>query len=173
MDRRKLRAAVGSTVFFFAAPCVVAGVLPWWISGWSPEPVHSTLAWLRVAAGGAVVVGCAVVLLRAFVRFVDEGIGTPAPAAPTERLVVGGDYRYVRNPMYVAVVGCIAGQALLLGSAALLVYTVAAWLGMASFVRWYEEPLLLSRFGEEYQAYRAAVPAWRPRLRPWNAPKPE
>jgi protein-S-isoprenylcysteine O-methyltransferase Ste14 len=152
-----LKAALGSTVFFVAAPCVVAGLVPWWITGWSAPRFWPGL--LLVGAG-------VVVLLRAFVRFVQEGRGTPAPVAPTERLVVGGDYRYVRNPMYVAVVATILGQALLFLDRWLLVYAVIAWSVMAAFVRWYEEPLLRARYGEDYEDYRRTVPAWWPRLRP-------
>ncbi len=63
------------------------------------------------------------VLLHAFARFVREGVGTPAPVAPTAHLVVGGLYRHVRNPMYVAVVGAVVGQALLLGQFGLLAPT--------------------------------------------------
>ena len=109
-----------------------------------------------------------IVLVRAFVRFVVEGLGTPAPIAAPERLVVGGLYRYVRNPMYVAILGAIIGQALLLGQLGLLLYAAALWLISAGFVRWYEEPTLTRRFGTEYEAYRRAVPAWWPRLRPWK-----
>jgi protein-S-isoprenylcysteine O-methyltransferase Ste14 len=86
----------------------------------------------------------------------------------TERLVVGGVYRYVRNPMYVAVLAAIVGQALLLGRLGLLLYAAAAWLVVATFVRFYEEPTLTRRFGADYEAYRHAVPAWWPRLRPWK-----
>jgi protein-S-isoprenylcysteine O-methyltransferase Ste14 len=81
--------------------------------------------------------------------------------------VVGGLYRHVRNPMYVAVTAAIAGQALLLGRPALLIYAALFWTIVAAFVRVYEEPVLAARYGEEYDAYRRAVPAWRPRLRPW------
>ena len=98
-----------------------------------------------------------------------EGGGTPAPVAPTDRLVVGGLYRHVRNPMYVAVGATIAGQALLLGRPVLLGYLAVFWLAVASFVRFYEEPTLSERYGEQYAAYKQAVPAWRPRLRPWTA----
>jgi protein-S-isoprenylcysteine O-methyltransferase Ste14 len=105
------------------------------------------------------------VLVQAFARFVLEGRGTPAPVAPTERLVVGGLYRYVRNPMYVAVVGAIVGQALLLGRGVLLVYAAIVWAVVASFVLLYEEPTLREQFGTEYDAYRASVPAWIPRRR--------
>jgi protein-S-isoprenylcysteine O-methyltransferase Ste14 len=111
-----------------------------------------------VVAGGAV-------LVQAFARFVREGAGTPAPVAPTERLVVGGLYRYVRNPMYLAVAATILGQALILGSRLLFGYAALFLAVVATFVRLYEEPTLLRRYGAEYEAYRAAVPAWVPHLR--------
>ena len=94
-------------------------------------------------------------LLHAFARFVVEGVGTPAPVAPTERLVVGGLYRYVRNPMYVAVATAILGQALLLGRPVLLAYAALFMTVVAAFVRLYEEPTLARQFGDEYAAYRA------------------
>jgi protein-S-isoprenylcysteine O-methyltransferase Ste14 len=109
-----------------------------------------------------------VVLIRAFVRFVTEGRGTPAPVAPTERLVIGGEYRYVRNPMYVAVIAAILGQAMIFGSLPLLVYAAIVWAIMAAFVHWYEEPVLLERYGDEYQRYRQHVRAWLPRARGWR-----
>jgi protein-S-isoprenylcysteine O-methyltransferase Ste14 len=151
-----VKAALGSTAFFFAAPCVVAGVIPWWISGW-PAP--------RLWPGILLIAVGAVILLRAFVRFVREGRGTPAPIAPTERLVIGGDYRFVRNPMYVGVVAAVLGQALLFLDPWLFAYAVAAWAVMASFVRWYEEPVLRRRYGPQYEEYCRAVPAWLPRLK--------
>ena len=107
-------------------------------------------------------------LVQAFARFVVEGLGTPSPLAPTERLVVGGWYRYVRNPMYVAVVTAIVGQALWFGQPVLLGYAALVWAVVAAFVRWYEEPNLTRRFGDDYRVYRAAVPGWIPRLRPWD-----
>jgi protein-S-isoprenylcysteine O-methyltransferase Ste14 len=96
-----------------------------------------------------------------------EGLGTPAPVASPERLVVGGLYRYVRNPMYLAVLLTIVGEALVLLQPVLLVYAAVVGVAMASFVYGYEEPTLSARFGAEYDAYRRAVPAWWPRLRPW------
>lgn len=157
-------AAIGSALFFVLAPVVVAGVVPWWLTGWHPG--HTWLP-LRLL-GGLLVAAGTVVLLHAFTRFVTEGRGTPAPVAPTERLVVGGLYRFVRNPMYVAVVAVIIGQALILGRLALWVYAAAVWLTTAAFVLVHEEPALRARFGPDYEVYRRAVPAWLPRLRPWN-----
>ena len=83
-------------------------------------------------------------LLHAFARFVLEGIGTPAPVAPTRHLVVGGLYRYVRNPMYIAVASTIVGQALLLGRPGLLLYAAVFGAVVWAFVHWYEEPTLES-----------------------------
>ena len=108
------------------------------------------------------------VLTQCFVRFVTEGVGTPAPIAPPENLVVGGLYRHVRNPMYLAMAAAVAGQALLLGQPKLLLYPVIAAVPVASFVRFSEEPTLTRRFAAAYEEYRRNVPAWLPRLRPWR-----
>jgi protein-S-isoprenylcysteine O-methyltransferase Ste14 len=158
-----LRAAAGSVVFFLAAPCVVAGLVPWWLTRWqvrSPLPFWNPL---RVV-GGVLVLAGAAFLVHAFARFVTEGSGTPAPIAPTERLVIGGVYRYVRNPMYLAVVTVIVGQAFVFGQLGLLVYALAVGLTMAAFVRLYEEPTLRRRYGAEYDEYRRHVRGWWPRL---------
>ena len=163
---RTAAAAAGSTLFFALAPGMVAGLVPWLLTGW--DTADPAWPWPVQVIGAVLLAACAVVLIQAFVRFVREGRGTPAPVGPTERLVVGGLYRHVRNPMYVAVVGAIVGQALLLGRPVLLVYAALAGAGMALFVRGYEEPLLAARYGEQYRAYRRAVPGWLPRLRPWR-----
>ncbi len=161
---RTVRAAAGSAVFLFLAPGVVAGLIPWWLTGWrANDPVSF---WLPLRVAGVVLAAVGVgVLLHAFLRFVTEGIGTPAPVAPTERLVVGGLYRYVRNPMYLAVLAAIVGQMLILGQFELLAYAAVIAAAFAAFVHWYEEPTLKRRFGDDYEAYRQTVPAWVPRLR--------
>jgi protein-S-isoprenylcysteine O-methyltransferase Ste14 len=161
---RRLRAAAGSTLFLLLAPGLVAGLIPWWLTGWEVEDPVSFWAPLRFVGAGLVIAGAAV-LLHAFARFVVEGIGTPAPIAPTERLVVGGLYRYVRNPMYLAVLATVVGQSLLLGRLELLAYAAGLAGAFAAFVHWYEEPTLQRQFGEEYDAYRRTVPAWLPRIR--------
>jgi protein-S-isoprenylcysteine O-methyltransferase Ste14 len=160
---RKPGALAGSGAFFVLAPGVVAGLVPWWLTSWhvrSPLPFWGPL---RVVGVVFVLAGTAF-LVHAFARFVTEGAGTPAPIAPTEHLVVGGVYRYVRNPMYLAVVTVIVGQALVLGQLGLLVYASAVGFAMAAFVRLYEEPTLRRRYGAEYDAYRRHVPGWWPRL---------
>jgi protein-S-isoprenylcysteine O-methyltransferase Ste14 len=164
---RRPAAAVGSAVFFLVGPGIVAGLIPWWLTGWRVrEPVPY---WAPMRVLGVILLAAGLfALVQAFVRFVVDGLGTPAPIAAPEHLVVGGLYRYVRNPMYVAVLAVIVGQALILGQLVLLPYAAAFWVITAAFVRWYEEPALTRRFGADYEAYRRAVPAWRPRLRPWE-----
>lgn len=129
-------AALGSATFFVLAPGVVAGLVPWLITGYRMPGTTSSGSWVRVLVGLTLVAAGVAVLATAFARFVLEGRGTPAPIAPTEQLVVGGTDRYVRNPMYVAVVAVIAGQALALWSTGLVAYAALVWLTVAAFVRW-------------------------------------
>jgi protein-S-isoprenylcysteine O-methyltransferase Ste14 len=164
---RRSAAALGSSMFFALAPGTVAGLIPWWLTGWRLRQPFTHWLPLRILGVLLVMTGAAV-LVQAFVRFVVEGLGTPAPIAPPQRLVVGGMYRHVRNPMYVAVVAVLVGQALVLWQPLLLVYAAAVWAASALFVLGYEQPALRRRFGEQYDAYRRAVPAWWPRLRPWR-----
>jgi protein-S-isoprenylcysteine O-methyltransferase Ste14 len=105
--------------------------------------------------------------VRLFARI---GGGTLAPWDPTRRLVVEGPYRYVRNPMITAVLAILLGEALLLGSPALLVWCAAFFSINSVYFLFSEEPGLERRFGEEYRAYKAAVPRWIPRRRPWLSP---
>lgn len=166
----KLRATAGSLLFLLLAPGIVAGFVPWWLTNWDVrEPLPYWIP-LRIA-GVILLVAGAIVLVHAFGRFVLEGLGTPAPVAPTERLVVGGLYRYVRNPMYLAVAACILGQALILGRPVLFVYCGAFAIAVAAFVRVYEEPTLSRLFGEEYEVYRRGAPRWWPRMEPWHKEK--
>jgi protein-S-isoprenylcysteine O-methyltransferase Ste14 len=164
----KARAAIGSLVFLVLAPGVVAGLVPWVLTDWHAR--GALPYWVPLWIGGVLLIATGVfVLVQAFARFVVEGLGTPAPVAPTERLVVGGLYRYVRNPMYLALAAIILGQALALAQVILLPYTAAFGVAVAAFVRWYEEPTLHRQFGDQYETYRRAVPGWWPRREPWHA----
>lgn len=96
------------------------------------------------------------------------GQGTPAPVAPPRRLVVTGQYRHVGNPMYVALVLVVLGQAALLGGAVLVAYAVLLLVLFHLRVVTYEEPQLEKLFGVEFAAYRNGVPRWLPRLTGWN-----
>lgn len=164
---KKPVALIGSTAFFFLAPGIIAGYVPWRISAWrieaqpwNPWPVR-WLGGLVIAAGIAALVEC-------FARFALHGRGTPAPPMPTETMVVSGLYRYVRNPMYVAVFAIVAGQGLLFGDRRVLLYAACVWLGFTVFVLLYEEPTLRRRYGSQFDTYCAHVRRWLPRLHPWT-----
>ena len=158
------RAYLGSAAFFIAAPGLVAGIIPWMITRWRLEPAP----YLAIALGALLVLAGLLVLIDCFWRFAREGQGTPAPAAPPQKLIVTGFYRHVRNPMYLAVMALIMGQLLIFQHAALVAYGVALWCAFQLFIVYYEEPKLRSAYAESYQAYAAHVPRWLPRLKPWR-----
>ena len=92
------------------------------------------------------------------------GKGTPAPIDAPKNLVVQGPYRWVRNPMYVAVLSVVLGEAMLFHSLMLVGYAVLFWVIVHSFVVLVEEPSLQAQFGASYEAYRRTVPRWIPRI---------
>ncbi len=165
--RERKRAAIGTAVFAIA-PATAAGVVPWLLTRWEVEaPVPGGMP---AQLTGAVLIGAgAAVIANSFVHFAVEGIGTPAPFAPPTRLVVGGLYRYVRNPMYVSIAAAVAGQGLLLGQPKLFAALGLGAIPVVAFVRLYEEPSLARKFGAAYEEYRRNVPRWLPRLTPWRA----
>ncbi|MFL5965917.1 MAG: methyltransferase family protein [Gaiellaceae bacterium] len=155
----RARAAAGTLVFLAVAPGVVAGLVPWLLTHWEST---GPAAWVR-ALGWAITAGGAAVVVEAFMRFALDGLGTPAPIAPTSTLVVGGLYRYVRNPMYLAVAAVIVGQAGILGRWILVAYALVFGAVVWTFVHVYEEPSLRRRFGDDYDDYVRRVPGWLPR----------
>src|SRR5215813_10973023 len=168
---RRILAIVGSAIFLVIAPGIVAGYVPWRICGWRVEAPLLGISSLRLA-GVLLIASGLPVLLGSFARFALQGLGTPAPIFPTRHLVVSGLFRYVRNPMYVAVVSLILGQGLFFGSVRVLAYGIAVWVGFYLFVLIYEEPTLRNAYGPEYEEFCANVPRWIPRLRPWRRQNP-
>ena len=163
---QRVSAVLGSALFFMVAPCVLAGLIPWLMTRWEFRPAFFGLEGARSVGVLLILVGLPG-LVDSFARFALQGLGTPAPVAPTKNLVVTGLYRHVRNPIYVAVVAIILGQALLFGDWRLLWYGALLWLGFHLFVVVYEEPTLKQTFGLEYETFRVNVPRWIPRLTPW------
>jgi protein-S-isoprenylcysteine O-methyltransferase Ste14 len=161
------RTAILGSVASLAAPGTLDGLVPWLLTGWR---VGSSLPFwqpVRLVGIPLIVVGCAV-LLVAYLRFAVEGLGTPAPMAPPSQLVVGGLYRYVRNPIYPAMLAVLTGQALLLWQPVLVGYAAMVATVAVAFVREHEEPTLRRKVGDQYDTYRQAVPGWWPRRRPWR-----
>ena len=167
--RPRARAFLGSVLFLLAAPGTVVGLVPWWISKWKVQPTPPGFLLVQLL-GTLILAGSILLLFEAFARFALQGLGTPAPVSPTRHLVVTGFYRYVRNPMYLAVVGAILGQSMILGDLMLVLYAALVWLVTHLFVVSYEEPTLRRKFRDEYAEFCAHVPRWIPRLRPWSGP---
>jgi protein-S-isoprenylcysteine O-methyltransferase Ste14 len=142
-------------------PGVVAGVIPALL-------VDELASWPLVVLGGLVAALGLTLIVQTVALFATVGDGTLAPWDPTTRLVVRGPYRRVRNPMISGVLCVLLGETLLFGSTALLAWLAIVFAVNAIYFPLVEEPGLRRRFGADYEAYRAAVPRWLPRLRPWR-----
>src|SRR3954467_7545763 len=160
-------AVLGSAVFFVVAPFTLAGLVPWSITGWQLQPPFLGVELTR-GLGAILILAGVPGLVDAFARFALQGLGTPAPIAPPRNLVVTGLYRHVRNPIFVALIAIILGQAVPMGDWPLIAYGALLWLAFHVQVVAYEEPTLAQTFGSEYEAFRAAVPRWIPRMTPWR-----
>lgn len=148
----------------------VPGLIVWRTGvdpGFGADP---PLAVPLVALGAVLVLGGLLLVIRTVALFAREGEGTLAPWDETQRLVVRGPYRRVRNPMLSGVFAILLGEALLLGSVPLLLWFAGVVLVNALYMPLVEEPGLMRRFGEEYEVYRANVPRWVPRVTSWSQP---
>jgi protein-S-isoprenylcysteine O-methyltransferase Ste14 len=156
-----------SLLFTIVVPGTVSGLVPWLLTGWHRVADSFGLPGAWVVGVMLIALGLPVLLLAIY-KFATDGLGTPSPTAPTKHLVISGPHRFVRNPMYIAVVLIILGQALILEQPELLWYAATVALATATFVHFYEEPTLHRQFGEEYDRYRKAVYAWVPRITPYH-----
>ena len=153
---------LGTIIFTLTIPATAIVLIPYFLTGWRTAPAPGGWEWTRWL-GMALIVLATPLFVRFLSGFVREGRGTPAPIAPTRHLVVGGPFRWVRNPGYVAVISLVVGQGLIFGSMAVLAYAAALALAFHLFVLFYEEPALRRQFGAEYEAYCRDVPRWLPR----------
>ena len=150
--------AFRAALFIVIAPGSLAGWLPWYISGWQRPRLDTTLG----VVGFSVAVFGWLVLLWCEREFAVRGRGTPNPSDPPRALVVDGLYRFVRNPMYVAIITSLFGQAAMYRSTDVVWYTAILAMGFHLRVVFYEEPKLTELFGGTYADYRARVPRWLP-----------
>ena len=156
-----MKSLLNTLLFTIFVPGTVAGWLPYRLHG--DSPATSNLG-LRVIGILLIVIGTAIYLHTAFWGFALRGRGTPAPIAPTKKLVVEGLHRYVRNPMYIGVATIVLGQAVLYQSWHILEYLTNVLVIVQFFVLFYEEPTLAQQFGAEYEEYKKRVPRWIPRF---------
>jgi|SRR5579872_743062 len=164
---RRFWASLGSLAFFIVAPGTIVGLVPWWLTSWRIRPPAlgiEALRWVGVALIGL----GSLPLLSSFARFAWDGLGTPAPIAPPANLVVTGFYRRVRNPIYLALLIILLGEALLFGDGRVAAWGVIFWLFTFLWVVIVEEPELRRQFGDEHRTYCQNVPRWAPRLMPYK-----
>jgi protein-S-isoprenylcysteine O-methyltransferase Ste14 len=115
---------------------------------------------LAVATGVAVIAAANAFVGRLIAAFIREGDGTHVPLDPPRRFVATSAYRRTRNPMYLAYIAVVLGEAVLFQSLALVVYGAVLWVVAHLYVCYREEPLLDRRFGDSYRDYRRRVPRW-------------
>jgi protein-S-isoprenylcysteine O-methyltransferase Ste14 len=154
-----------TAIFSVFGPGTIAGLIPQQLARCEQGslPVDSGVARL---VGTISVISGVVLYFHTAWRFSDEGRGTPLPIDEPESLVTGGIYDYVRNPMYVGVLLCIGGQALLYRSTYILWYEIILWLVSHTWIIEYEEPHLSEKYGEKYDQYCDRVPRWIPQFYP-------
>jgi protein-S-isoprenylcysteine O-methyltransferase Ste14 len=161
------RSMIVSILFVvFGGPGFVLVYFPYWITRFQ-LPAGEPL-W-RVLIAFALMLAGLTPLFASIAQFIFEGRGTLVPAVPTERLVVTGLYRYVRNPMYVGVLTTLSGETVLFEKVQIVEYTLVVGLLIYLFVLFYEEPTLLRRYPDDFPRYKRNVPRWLPRLTPWTS----
>jgi protein-S-isoprenylcysteine O-methyltransferase Ste14 len=153
--------ALKTLIFSILVPGTVAGVIPWLLlqgSGGAVLLLPSIwmVGFLPLLLGVELYLWCAAV-------FTFIGKGTPAPIDAPKVLVIQGPYHWVRNPMYIAVLSVVIGEAILFRSFLLVGYALLVGLVVHMFVVFVEEPSLRRQFGGSYETYLRAVPRWLPR----------
>jgi protein-S-isoprenylcysteine O-methyltransferase Ste14 len=155
---RTLSLVVRNLVFTAVVPGLGGVWVPWRIAtghggavaaaGWAAVPV--------IAAGAALYAWCVW-------NFAAVGRGTPGPWDAPSSVVAAGPYRWVRNPIYLAALLVVLGEAWLFMSLWLLAYAGLMAVFFHLFVTGYEERTLRRRFGPSYLEYQRTVPRWVPR----------
>jgi protein-S-isoprenylcysteine O-methyltransferase Ste14 len=153
-------------------PFMVVVMVPRWLLGTEAAAIGwggtAAVDWLSRAAGAVVFAAGFALFAWCVLLFVRVGRGTLAPWDPTQRLVAVGPYRHVRNPMISGVLMMLVGEALLWRSGALALWAGTFLLINHTYFLLSEEPGLERRFGDSYRVYRANVPRWIPRIKPWR-----
>jgi protein-S-isoprenylcysteine O-methyltransferase Ste14 len=154
--------ALKTLIFSILVPGTVAGVIPWLLlqgSGGAVLLIPSIwmVGFLPLLLGVGLYLWCAG-------AFTFIGKGTPAPIDAPKFLVRVGPYQWARNPMYIAVLSVVIGEAILFRSFLLAGYALLVGVVVHLFVVFVEEPSLRRQFGESYETYLHTVPRWVPRF---------
>src|SRR5712692_7636694 len=153
--------ALKTLIFSILVPGTVAGVIPWLLLQ-GPGGAVLLLPSIWMVGFLPLLMGVGLYLWCAG-AFTFIGKGTPAPIDAPKVLVIQGPYDWVRNPMYIAVLSVVIGEAMLFRSFLLVGYTLLVGLVVHMFVVFVEEPSLRRQFGGSYETYLRTVPRWLPR----------
>lgn len=120
---------------------------------------HFTSSFFGVSIGAVVIAGSIALLRWSALTF--KRAGTPVrPTSPAVAVVKHGPYRFSRNPMYVAMVGLLAGFGLVSGSwffaVAALVFAVVVHFGVVLP----EERYMQALHGEAFLEFKSQVRRW-------------
>lgn len=150
-------------IISFILPITVLILIPLYIErNISTKYTWNLLTGLFIISIGLYVV---IVTISTFIRI---GKGTLAPWSPTKKLITGGIYGHVRNPMILGVLTVLIGEAIAILSINIFLWALIFFIINNIFFVLYEEPNLEKKFGNEYLEYKRNVPRWIPRFKSSN-----
>jgi len=109
-------------------------------------------------------------ICAALLQFAREGDGTGFPYDPPKRLVTGGVYAYISNPMQLGIVGLLTTWSWFTGVLWVLPTALFAVLLFVLFKDVCNGAFSLQKTDRIWMDYQTNVPRWRPRLTPWVRP---
>jgi protein-S-isoprenylcysteine O-methyltransferase Ste14 len=160
------------------APVTMTLVIPALIAtatGVRPPDLGSPLTAGLAVLGGLLIAGGLALLIWTVFLFDRVGKGTLGVGAvlgEPVNLVVRGPYRHVRNPMISGVLCILLGEAAITASSWLLLWFAILFTLLHTNIRFWEEPHLTRRYGDDYINYRQHVPRWIPRISAWEPGSP-
>jgi protein-S-isoprenylcysteine O-methyltransferase Ste14 len=132
-----------------------------WSEAWQIISIASLIGIILISLG-------LMLMIKTITLFAIVGRGTLALWDPTQKLVVKGVYRYVRNPMISGVFCILLGEAFFFYSYSIFLWFLIFVSVNLIYIPLLEERELKNRFGDEYMDYKKNVPRWIPRLSPWE-----
>jgi protein-S-isoprenylcysteine O-methyltransferase Ste14 len=148
-------------MFTLIVPVPMAGIIPWLITRWQPQPALFGIEPLRWLGMLMIPVGLVVYALALSTFEREDARAYP----PCVKIVSSSIYGRTRNPMYLGVLLIMYGEALWLGSLGLVIYATGWFVFFHVFEVTFDEPFLKKKFGEEYTKYHESTPRWIPRGR--------
>lgn len=155
----------------FLIPILMTVILPLWLNRTEHRLFDRPLltpATVQMVAGIVIGLSGLALMLISIVLMIRIARSTVMPWDPSKNLVIQGPYRYLRNPMILGVIILLFGEAVVLSSYGIAILAGVFFILNTAYFVFFEEPSLEERFGEAYRRYKANVPRWLPRLKPWH-----